>query len=129
MTYTAIEILAILLIVLAAIKLVVILVDARVWLGFAKRVYAKPAVTSSVALLLAGLVLHLLLNSGLTIVQVLAVTVFVALLLMVSVAPYAGRLFAWLETQSLPAMLRQQWLYIVVWVLLLAWGAIEIFAG
>jgi hypothetical protein len=116
MTYTAIEILAILLIVLAAIKLVVILVDARVWLGFAKRVYAKPAVTSSVALLLAGLVLHLLLNS-------------VALLLMVSVAPYAGRLFAWLETQSLPAMLRQQWLYIVVWVLLLAWGAIEIFAG
>lgn len=129
MTYTAIEILAILLIVLAGIKLVVILVDARMWLGFAKRVYAKPAVTSWVALLLAGLVLYLLLSSGLTIVQVLAVTVFVALLLMVSVAPYAGRLFAWLETQSLPAMLRQQWLYIVVWVLLLAWGAIEIFTG
>ncbi|MDH3288268.1 MAG: hypothetical protein OEP48_11180 [Betaproteobacteria bacterium] len=73
-----------------------------------------------------GLVLYLLRQSGLTIIQVLAVTVFVALLLVVGVAPYAGRLFEWLETQLLPAMLRDQWLYVIVWVLLLAWGAVEL---
>jgi hypothetical protein len=126
MKLSAIEILAGLLIALAAIKLVVVFVDARLWLRFAKRLYAIPAVTSWGALLTGGLVLYLLLQSGLTIIQVLAVTVFVALLLMVSVAPYAGRLFEWLETQSLPAMLRDQWLYVMVWVLLLAWGAVEL---
>jgi len=126
MKASAIEILAALLIVLAGIKLAVVFLDAQVWLRFAKRVYAKPAITSWVALLLAVFVLYLLLQSGLTIVQVLAVTVFVALLLMVGVAPYARPLFGWLETQSVPAMLRQQWLYIVVWVLLLAWGAVAL---
>jgi hypothetical protein len=126
---SAIEILAGVLIVLAGIKLVVIFVNARAWLKFVQQIYARPAVTSWIALLLAVLVLYLLLRSGLTIVQVLAVTVFVALLLVVGLAPYAHRLFGWLETQSLPAMLRQQWLYIVVWVLLLAWGAIELVAA
>lgn len=129
MKLSAIEILAGLLIVLAGIKLVVILVDARIWLRFVKRVYAMPAITSWSALLLAALVLYLLLQSGLTIVQVLAVTVFVALLLVVGVAPYAERLFEWLETQSLPDMLRRQWLYVIVWVLLLAWGAVELVAA
>ncbi len=128
MKLSAIEILAGLLIVLAGIKLAVVFVDARIWLRFAKRAYANPAVTSWVALLMSGLVLYLLLQSGLTIVQVLAVTVFVALLLVVGVAPYAGRLFDWLETQSLPDMLRRQWLYVIVWVLLLAWGAVELVA-
>lgn len=129
MKLSAIEMLAGLLIVLAAIKLVVVFIDARIWLRITKRAYANPAVTSWVALLMSGFVLYLLLQSGLTIVQVLAVTVFVALLLMIGMAPYAGRLFKWLETQSLPAMLRDQWLYVIVWVLLLAWGAVELFAA
>lgn len=129
MNVTAIKFLAALLIVLAAIKLIVVFVSPQAWLRFVRRVYAVPVVTSTVALLLAALVLFFLLRSGLTIVQVLAVTVFVSLLLVVGIAPYAGRLFEWVETQSLPAMLRQQWLYIVVWVLLLAWGAIEIIAA
>ena len=129
MNHSAIEILAGLLIVLAGIKLIVIFVDPRTWLRFARRVYANPVVTSCVALLLAALVLYLLLKSGLSIVQVLAVTVFVSLLLMVGMAPHAARLFEWVESQSLPAMIRQQWLYIVVWMLLLAWGAVEIIAA
>lgn len=126
MKLSAIEILAAALVALAGIKLIVIFIDARIWLRFAKRVYANPAVTSWVALILAALVLYLLLRSGLTIIQILAVTVFVALLVVVGIAPYAERLFGWLETQSLPEMLRRQWLYIVVWMLLLAWGAVAI---
>ena len=126
MKLSAIEVLAGLLIVLACVKLLVVFVDAKLWLRFVKRIYARPAITSLVALLLAAVVLYLLLRSGLTIVQVLAVTVFVALLLVVGVAPYARALFDWLETQSLPAMLRRQWLYIVIWVLLMAWGAIAL---
>jgi len=129
MNFSMINVLAGLLIVLASIKLVVVFVSPQAWLRFVRRAYAVPTLTSTIALLLAALVLYLLLQSGLTIVQVLAVTVFVALLLVVGIAPYAGRLFEWIEAQSLPAMLRQQWLYIVVWVLLLGWGAVEILAA
>ena len=128
MNFSAIEILAGLLIVLAGIKLTVVFATPRLWISFMKRVYAAPAAASGIALLMAALVLYLLLRSGLTIVQVLAVTVFVSLLVVVGVAPYAGRLFQWIETQSLLAMIRQQWLYVVVWVLLLAWGAVELIA-
>ena len=123
MNLSAIQVLAGLLIVLAAVKLAVVLVSPKVWVRFMKRVYAVPPVTSAIALLLAAIVLYLLLLSGLTIVQVLAVTVFVSLLLVAGGAPFSGQLIGWLETQSLTTILRAQWLYVVVWVGLLAWGA------
>lgn len=123
MNASAIQVLAGLLIILAAVKLAVVLVSPKVWVGFMKRVYAVPPVTSAIALVLAALVLYLLLLSGLSIVQVLAVTVFVSLLLVAGGAPFAKQLIGWLETQSLTTILRTQWLYVVIWVALLAWGA------
>jgi len=126
MTISAIEILAGILILFSVVKLLIVLVNVRAWLGFAKRIYAKPAVTSVVALALACLVLYILLKSGLTIVHILAVCVFLALVIMIGVSPYAGRLFEWFETQNLKTVLKEQWLYIVIWFLLLGWGAVEI---
>jgi len=123
MELSVIKVLAGLLIVLAMVKLVIVLVSPQVWVRFMKRVYAVPVLTSMVALILAALVLYLLLQSGLSIVQVLAVTVFVSLLLVAGGAPFSKQLIDWLETQSLTTILRAQWVYVVVWVGLLAWGA------
>jgi len=120
---SVIKVLAGLLIVLAMVKLIIVLVSPKVWVRFMKRVYAVPFLTSMVALILAALVLYLLLQSGLSIVQVLAVTVFVSLLLVAGGAPFSKQLIDWLETQSLTTILRAQWVYVVVWVGLLAWGA------
>lgn len=123
MDHSVIKALAGLLIVLAAIKLVIVLVSPRVWMRLMKRIYAVPVLTSVIALILAALVLYLLLQSGLSIVQVLAVTVFVSLLLVAGGAPFSRQFISWLETQSLTSILRAQWAYVVVWVALLAWGA------
>ena len=129
MNTTALKIIAAILIAFSAIKLLFVLVDVRAWVRFARRLYANPAVTSVVALVLAAIVLYLLLAAGMSIVQILAVCVFVVLLLVVGIAPYANELFAWLDRQDLGAMIKRQWLYTLIWVVLLAWGAVEIFSG
>ena len=129
MNTTALKIIAAILIAFSAIKLLFVLVDVRAWVRFARRLYANPVVTSVVALLLAAIVLYLLLAAGMSIVQILAVCVFVVLLLVVGIAPYANELFAWLDRQDLGAMIKRQWLYTLIWVVLLAWGAVEIFSG
>jgi hypothetical protein len=122
------EVLAALLILLSLAKLAVVLVNARAWLGFAKRLYANPQVTSGVALVVAGVILSLLIRSGLDIVQILAVCLFVVCLMVAGVAPYAPHLFAWFETQDVGQLIKRQWLYVSVWIALLVWGAYTLLA-
>ena len=108
---------------MSLVKLAVVLLNPRAWLGFAKRLYANPQGTSFVSLAVAGVVLYLLIRSGLDIVQILAVCVFVVCLVIVGIAPYAPQLFAWIETQDVEQLIKRQWLYVSVWIALLAWGA------
>lgn len=117
------QILAAVLILMSSAKLIAVFRNPRAWIGFVRRLYAKPQITSSVALGAAGLILFLLIRSGLDIVQILAAALFVACLITVGVAPYARDLFDWLERQDLDFLIRRQWLYIAVWIGLLAWGA------
>jgi len=117
------EVLAAILILLSLVKLAVVLLNPRAWLGFAKRLYANPPVTSIVSLVMAGVILYLLIQSGLDIVQILAVCLFVVFLMVVGVAPHAPHLFAWLETQDVKQLIKRQWLYVSVWLALLVWGA------
>lgn len=122
------QVLAATLILLSFTKLVVVLIKRGAWLGFAKRLYATPTATSAVSLGIAGVVLLLLIRSGLDIVQILAVCLFVVFLMIVGVAPYAPRLFAWLEMQDVQQMIRRQWLHASVWIALLCWGAYSLLA-
>lgn len=122
------QVLAAILIVFSFTKLVVVLVNPRAWLSFAKRLYMNPRVTSGVALAAAGVMLALLIRSGLDIVQILAVCLFVVLVIVVGIAPYAPHLFAWLETQDAKELIKRQWLYTLLWVALLSWGAYTLLA-
>jgi hypothetical protein len=116
------EVLAAILILVSLAKMTMLLVNPRAWVSFIKRFYADTRVTTGVSLALAGIVLFLLIRSGLDIVQILAVCLFLFLLILVAVAPYVPRLFAWVETQDIGQMLREQWLYVSVWIALLLWG-------
>ena len=126
MNTSAIEILAAILIGVVVLKLAVVLVNVQGWIALAKTVYAKPIATSAVSYLLASLVLYVLLTSGLTIVQVLAVCLFVVLLIVPGFAPYAHRLLGCFDNKSLGDILKEQWLYMAVWMILLGWGAYEL---
>jgi hypothetical protein len=114
---------AALLILLAIVKVIVLFIHTPTWLNAAKTLYANREVAAIAFYALAGLVLYGLLVSGLTILQILAVSLFVALLLLPGFAPYMGEVLHQLEGKTFGQIMREQWLYTLVWTLLLAWGA------
>lgn len=125
---TSIEILAFILIIAAAIKLLVLAFNPSSWMNFAKKIWAKPVITQIVCLLLAILVFYYLIDSGLTIVQILAVTLFVALFMAVALAPEVEDLIRKYQSRIKRGSLwKQYWIYIVLWIILLLWGLKEIF--
>ncbi|MFI5247372.1 MAG: hypothetical protein ACHQWV_02325 [Nitrospirales bacterium] len=122
MSSRMIDILAGLLILLAVVKLILLSINAPTWLAAAKALYARPTITATISYLLAGVVLYVLLQSGLTIVQILAVCLFVMLLLIPGLAPYMGEVLRAVEGKTFRQILLGQWLYTLVWMILLGWG-------
>lgn len=121
------EIIALLLVAFSLAKLTIFLLSPTAWLGFARRLYARPEIASPVALLLAAIVLYFLLSAGLTIVQILAVFAFLALILAAGFARHAGDLIDWAMKRDPRTWLREQWLLSLIWLALLAWGLVAIF--
>ncbi|MEJ2115015.1 MAG: hypothetical protein P8X88_02970 [Gammaproteobacteria bacterium] len=125
MALDTLEILALILIVVSVLKLIIFLVNPNYWYSFISSVYSKPAVASFIAFLLAMTVLYFLLISGVTIIEILAVCLFIALVIAIGLAKYADKLIVWVKEQDIIFVLKEVWLYTLVWLLLLAWGAGE----
>lgn len=124
---TPIEIMALLVVSLGLIKTVVILIDAKKWMGVAKAVYGNPQVTQVIALALAGLSLWYLLQE-LTIVQVWASMAFFMMVMVLSAA-VAGKELLALANKLLRQknLLQKWWLATLVWVGLSLWVLKELF--
>jgi|TARA_Y100000294_G_scaffold58008_1_gene54863 hypothetical protein len=124
--FTTLEMIAGALIAFTFIKLVVVAVSVPAWLEFEGKFYERPAITSTVSAVLAGAVLYALVDAGVTITQILAVTVFVVLVMLAGVAPYGKELIQWVEARDTKQWLREMWLYTLIWVALLLWGLYEL---
>ena len=122
MQLDTLKILATIFIALVIIKLIVVSISPKSWFDLARKIYVRPKLTSIIALILALIVLYLILNSWVTIVEILAVTLFLSLLIMVGVAQYANELLQWKSDKDLVKIARDQWLYILIWIVLLIWG-------
>ena len=126
MAYTSLEIIALIFIVAAVLKIVVILVAPKSYLGFAKKVWSNALVMSVIMLALAGVVLYYLLQT-LSIVQIVAAGMFIALLVGVGFAPYASHLLKIYEKKiGNGRFLRENWLYLLVWLGLMGWALYEL---
>jgi len=128
-TGTPIEIMALILVVFSLLKIVIIFVKPEAWLNsVVKKVWENPSLMMIVSLVLAGVSLYYLLDSGLTIVQILAVTLFVALLMAVGVAIYIKEIVGIAENLLKDkSILKKSWFYIVLWIALMVWGLYELF--
>ncbi len=125
---TPIEIIALILIIVSAIKIVVILVNPKSWADIVKKLWANPIITSIISFILAAIVLYYLVwIEGITIVQILAVTAFVALLMAVGIGIYAKEVISMSTKMLKKGILKKAWLYTIIWILLLIWGAKELF--
>jgi|TARA_B100000315_G_C14577583_1_gene588697 uncharacterized YccA/Bax inhibitor family protein len=128
MAYTSVEIIALIVIIASAIKMLMLLVNPKGWMNFAKKIYAKPELVSIVALILAAIVLYYLVGAGITIIQILAITAFVALLVLIGIAKDVPALMKKYEGMVKKGNLwKEYWLYALIWIVLLIWGAKELF--
>lgn len=128
MTFTTIEILALILIVVGLIKIFVLAIDPKAWMNFAKSIWNKPKLTQAICFLLAALVCYHLINNGMTIVQILSVALFITLFMAVALAPEVDDLIKKYQARIKRGNLwKQYWLYTLVWLVLLLWGLREIF--
>ena len=129
MNFGIVEVLALILIAITAIKLLFFLVNPQWWYSFIEKVYSNPPITSLITFVLAMVVLYFLVLSGISIVDILAVSLFIALLITIGLAKYTDKLIPWVREQNIVLVLKEIWLYTLVWLLLIAWGAGELLIG
>lgn len=129
MAFTPVEWIALILIVVAAIKILILLIKPMAWMDFAKKLWTNTWLTMIICLILAAVVLWYLL-AEMTIVQIIAVTGFVGLLMGVGLAGYVPDLIKAYERQIKAGVMWKNWtwLYTLIWVALLIWGAWVLFA-
>lgn len=128
MAFTPVETIALIIIVIATIKIFVLLVKPMAWMNFAKKIYlTNPRLTQIISLVLAAVVLYYLLQE-ITIIQILAVMVFISLLLVMGIAPIMGNLIKKYEAMIKRGNIwKDSWLYTLIWIALMAWGVKELF--
>jgi len=127
MAFSPIEIIASIIVIAGLVKFIILMIAPNSVMNFAKKVYAAPQLMMWSAVILASIVLYYLLQSGMSIVQILAVTAFAVLLIVVSIAPYAQELLKWIIKRKMSRFMQEQWLTLVLWTALLVWGFIELF--
>jgi len=124
---TPIETFALIVILAALIKIIVIAINPKTWVGFAKKVYANTVLVMIIGLILAAVVLYYLIQE-ITILQIFGVMLFIALIAMMGVAVYAKEVMPVIEKIIKEKnFMKRAWLPILIWIILLIWAIIEIF--
>ncbi|MBA7634755.1 hypothetical protein ES703_42345 [subsurface metagenome] len=81
-----------------------------------------------VGLVFGGVILYYLIQQGFTIVHILAVTGFIAMLFMIGFAEHASDLIRRYGREIKAGKLwKKHWLYTLIWIALIVWGALVLF--
>jgi len=124
---TPIEIIALIVAILIAIKIVIILVKPKAWVdSVVKKVWVNPLVIGITCLILAAIVLYYLIQGGMTIIQIFAVMGFVALLGGLGVAVYASEVIGFAEKLLKQGIVKKSWLQLIIWIALTIWALKEL---
>lgn len=116
-----VEILALLVAALVAIKLFVIIVRPKSWLRVVKTIYARPVLTMALALAAAAVILKYLLRE-LSIIQIFAAMSFMMALMVIGIAAQGKEIIGVAEKLLQDKnVIKKAWLSIIVWISLIAW--------
>ncbi len=123
-----VEIIALIMVLVGLIKMLVLFIKPKKWLDeVVKPVYLHGKFTKLAAFVVALIVLNYLLKE-VTIVQIFAVFVFVASIVMIGFASYGQELTAMAEKiMKDKNMFRKSWLSVLIWLVLSAWVLFELF--
>ncbi len=127
MAYTPVEIIALIMIAIATIKIIVLMMKPMSWMNFAKKFYSNTKAIQIGSLVLGVVILYYLLQE-ITIVQILATTAFIGALIAMGLAPHMDLLIKRYEAQIKKGqMWKDNLIYSLIWIALLVWGAKELF--
>lgn len=125
---TPVEIMALIFLVAASVKLVIILVNPSSWFGFTKKIWSNPILMALISFALALVTLYYLINDSINIVQIFAVMLFVSLLAAVGVSIYVKDVEKLADKlMKDKSIIKKSWLYILIWIVLILWGFKELF--
>ena len=127
---TAIEIIALITVLIVIIKLIVLAIKPSAWYEQSNpliKIESGKIRATIFSLTLSVVLLYYLLQE-LTIVQIFAVMTFVWAMFMLALAPFAERFFESIrEFAQEPGFLKKNWFSITVWIILVIWVVLDIF--
>lgn len=125
---SAIEIMALIVVLFSGIKIIVLLIKPELWINkMAKKLWAKTKFTIFISLMIAIISLVFLLKE-LSIVQIFAVILFLMALMVIGMAPYAQELINLISQKiSKENIFKKNWLAIIIWVVLMIWVLLTLF--
>lgn len=128
MNFSSIEWIAFILIVGAIIKMFVLWINPKAWFDFANGFYKNVVIAQIIGMVLATIIFYYLIQGGVTIVQILAIMAFLAMILVVGLASELDILVKRYKSLIRSGKLwKKYWLYILIWIILLVLGAKELF--
>jgi len=125
MAYTAIEVIALILITVTLIKLITISINKKSWMAVSEKVFNKPLITSLISLLLAFIVFYYLVQE-LTLAQIMATTAFITLLMVFGMMSYSKELRPLIKKAYTKKFNGAIILYTAIWLILILWASYEI---
>jgi hypothetical protein len=117
---TPIEIFALLFSAAVLIKILILIVNPGRWFKLVKKVYSYPLLIELGCIVLAGIVLHYLLQS-LTFIQIGAVMLFTGLLGGITASSYSKEILSLAKKIMSKKKIKKAWLSIIIWVVLAGW--------
>ena len=123
---TPIEIIALIFIVIAIVKMVSVFINPKPGLNFAKKFTGSPMLLMIIDLIIGGVILYYLLQE-LTIIHIIAVMFFTVMLVKIAFMPFIGEMLSVTDKILKKGLVKKSWLYLLVWTVLLLWGLKELF--
>jgi predicted neutral ceramidase superfamily lipid hydrolase len=118
------EILSLVTIVFIILKFIIFALNPKKDKELSKRLYSRTGMIKFFALILAFMVLYVMVKSGLTIIDILSVTLFLSLIMVIGIADYINVFVKKIKTKDL---IKKELLYILIWIFLIGWGIKAIF--
>ena len=126
MALTSLEIIALIFIIVAAIKLLVILINKKDWLPVVRTVYSHSLVSSIILAILAIIVFYFLVQN-ISIVDIMAVATFISILFALSFLQFSNEILVLANKIYKNKLSPATWIYIIIWLALMIWALYEIF--
>ena len=117
---TPIEIIALIFAIAVLVKVVVILIHPKKWMGFAEKLTGNKKLFSAIYLLLAIIVGYYVF-AAMSIVNIVAAMLFGILLISISMIPHIEPILKAHKKMSASQMFRTHWPAFIIWIALALW--------